>query len=306
MQRVALILNPSAGQGQLIELLDTILAQLQEHFEQVSLYKTTQPGDGAKKVAEIAQDVDVIIAAGGDGTVHELVNAVCALDKRPTFAILPGGTCNDFCRAIGISQDPLVALEQILRKKSLQVDVGHSSQGRYFLNFWGIGLITQVSENISNEQKERLGRLAYYFSAAQNILDPTPFHLKATIGQTIQFEGNATMIIIGNGSFIGGVQGFFPHSRINDHRLDVLIVKENSLASIWSMLLSNWKNDWPESEHLQYFHTDKLSITTSPDQSIDCDGEKEGTTPVDIQVLPHHLTVLVGDMEEETRAVDSY
>ncbi|SDW71117.1 lipid kinase, YegS/Rv2252/BmrU family [Marininema mesophilum] len=306
MKRIALILNPSAGKGQLLELLDTITSKLQQHCEEVTIYQTEKEGDGADKVREIASEVDLIIAAGGDGTVHELVNAISALDQPPAFAILPGGTCNDFCRTIGMDQDPLIALEQILRKQALDVDVGYSSQGRYFLNFWGIGLITQVSLSISSEDKERLGRLAYYFSAAQNILETDPFHLEVTVDQKTRFDGEATLLVVGNGSFIGGMQGFFPQSRINDSHLDVLILKETSLASAWSMLLSNWTNDWPESDHLLYFHTDALTITASPEQTIDCDGEKGEHTPVDIKVLPKYLTVLVGDLEDSALQENTY
>ncbi|MFC4076984.1 diacylglycerol/lipid kinase family protein [Salinithrix halophila] len=296
MKRVELIMNPAAGKGQLLDLLDTITERLQEHIEDVRVYQTTKPGDGAARVKEIGTDTDLIIAAGGDGTVHELVNAVSALEKRPVFAILPGGTCNDFSRALGLSQEPLDALDQILAMRTKVVDVGCSSQGRYFLNFWGIGLITQVSLDITSQDKQRLGRLAYYFSAIQNLWEARPFHLKVETEEGPLFDGKAAMMVVGNGSFIGGVQGFFPQSRLDDGHFDLLIVKEATLEGAWSMLVSNMTKEWPESENLLYSHAASVSITASPPQEIDCDGEKGEFTPVELTALRNHLTMVVGQM----------
>ncbi|GGE19626.1 bis(5'-nucleosyl)-tetraphosphatase [Marinithermofilum abyssi] len=298
MTHAELILNPAAGRRQLFYALDDITRLLQTGFDQVTVYQTTQPGDGALRLKEVATDRDLIIAGGGDGTVHELTNALSSLVQRPPLAILPGGTCNDFSRALGMEQEPLAAVKQILQKRERRIDVGMSSQGRYFLNFWGIGLITEVSLDIQNQSKERLGRLAYYFSAVQNLWDQKSFQLRIQ-SEDIAFEGEATMLLVGNGSYIGGVQAFFPHSRIDDGQMDVLVIKETSLDSIWSMLMSILTKEWPDSDDLMYFHAKDLTISASPPQEIDCDGEKGEFTPVNLSILPGHLSMYVGEILEE-------
>lgn len=294
MKRVELIVNPSAGQGKIKELLPKLTRRLREHFVQVHVHLTKQPGDGARRVQEVGHDTDLIIAAGGDGTVHELANAVCSHPDRPRFAILPGGTCNDFSRALGIKQHIPDALEQIIKGQPRRVDVVRNQQGRYFLNFWGIGLITRVSTQITPENKERFGRLAYYISAAQNLLHPRSFTLEAEWDEG-HFQGEATMLLVGNGSFIGGMEAFFPHSRLDDGKMDVLVIKETSLDSLWSLLVSNMTREWPLGEDLLYFHTEHLTIQANPPQTIDSDGEEVGTTPSELVTLPGHLTVLVGE-----------
>lgn len=297
MKRVDLIINPAAGKGESEKFLPDITHKLNQYVDQVREYHTKKPGDGAIRINQIAGKTDLVIAVGGDGTVHELANALCSLEVRPRFAILPAGTCNDFSRAIGMNQNPDKALEQILQQREQKVDVGYSSQGRYFLNFWGIGLITEISSEIDPDDKERIGRLAYYISAAQKWWNPTPFHLKLK-SSSRQYEGEAAMLIVGNGSYIGGVQGFFPHSELDDGQLDVLALKENSLGGVASMLFSHITQEWPKNEDVLYFQADHLTVSTSPHQKIDCDGEKGEYTPVRLSSLPGHLTLLTGDREK--------
>ncbi|WP_251025300.1 MULTISPECIES: acylglycerol kinase family protein [unclassified Bacillus (in: firmicutes)] len=90
MCEVGLILNPSAGNGQLKENIDLITDKLTTKFESVNVYITSRPGDGAKYIRQISSEVDLIIGAGGDGTIYELINAICKLNERPKFAIIPG------------------------------------------------------------------------------------------------------------------------------------------------------------------------------------------------------------------------
>lgn len=293
MDSVELILNPKAGQGRMIQLLEPITDRLRQRFRQVEVTVTKQPGEGAERVRQLEGERDLIIAAGGDGTVHEVVNALSALTRRPHFAILPGGTCNDFSRALGMDQDPVQAIEQILACNEKRIDVGYSQPGGYFLNFWGIGLITRVSHKIDPTDKERFGRLAYYMSAAQHLRVTRPFQLEVKTDE-LSFAGPADMLIAGNGSFVGGVRGFFPHSRLDDGMLDVLIMKETSLEGAWSMLLSHMTKDWPESDDFLYLQTPSLKVKASPAQEVDCDGEKGSAAPAELTVLPRHLTVLTG------------
>ncbi|MEK1829231.1 acylglycerol kinase family protein [Priestia megaterium] len=115
----------------LVNEIDFICDRLNTAFETVTLYKTEQPGDGADLVRKLEGKADVIIGAGGDGTIYELINALAPLQQRPVFAILPGGTCNDFSRAIGMNQNPLKAVEQIIEKQTEAVDVGKHGEDSF-------------------------------------------------------------------------------------------------------------------------------------------------------------------------------
>lgn len=276
MKQITLIVNPASGNRELHENLDEVISQFQSMAEKVTVFQTQKPGDGADFIFQEAHHSDMIVAVGGDGTVHECINAISSLDHRPPFAILPGGTCNDFSRTLSISQDYREAVQQILEQRIRYVDVGkHGDQ--YFLNFWGIGLITQVSDEIESDLKKDWGRLAYYFSALQNITEQESFYLEVKT-EYHQFQGRATMMLVGNGAYLGGVDFYFPNSSVEDGCFDVLIIKDVSLDYLWSMLVSRLTGESPEGDDFIYFQAKELHISTDPAMKVDCDGEKKTHT----------------------------
>lgn len=292
MSHALVILNPTAGDKQLKNNSETIKQKLAQKYDTVDLYHTKFRGDGAEYVKENARNADIVIGAGGDGTIDELVNALCALDQRPAFAIIPGGTCNDFSRAIGMSQKPLEALDQILEGETKNVDIGWTNH-QYFVNFWGVGLITQVSENL--DENKTLGRLSYYLSSLQTFSETDSFHLKLQSKER-SFDGQAVMLLVGNGPFTGGLKAFFPNCNLQDGLLDVLIIKQSSLASFWSIFRSSVaQEDRFDADDIVHFQTEALTVACRPEQKIDCDGERNASTPSQIKILPRFLTVHVGD-----------
>ncbi|RBW69396.1 diacylglycerol/lipid kinase family protein [Bacillus taeanensis] len=292
MKKAAIILNPAAGKKQLVKMLEEIKAILKSAYH-LKIYETKTKGDGAALVKELAADHDLIIGAGGDGTIYELINALSSLKKRPTFAVLPGGTCNDFSRALGLPQNPLKAAEHIVKGKTEAIDIGKSNTN-YFSNFWGIGMITSISEQISSAVKENFGRLAYYLSTLQNLKDITPFQLTVK-SDSFTFNDQAVMMLVSNGPFIGGMRTFFSHNNIQDGKFDVLIIKERSLESFFSLVRSKFTNTPNLHDDLIYFQTNTLKVQAFPEQQIDCDGERQFFTPSSIELLSKHLNVIVGD-----------
>ena len=298
MKKVALIINPQAGKKKLEKVLDKIETRLSEVFGEVIVYQTEQEGDGKRLVEQHAEEVDLLIAGGGDGTIFEIMNALVPLENRPAFAILPGGTCNDFSRTLGISQKPMEALEQIMMQKSIYVDVG-SYHKHYFLNFWGIGIISKVAEEMDEANKQLLGRISYYLSTSKLVFQNKAFSLKIH-SEELDYDEKAELLVIGNGSFLGGIQSFFPHADVQDGKFDVLIVKEAKLRYLKKWLETKIQDDYPENEtddDIIYFRTSKLEVSASPEQNIDCDGEFLDKTPTIVEVLPKHLEMIYGDME---------
>jgi diacylglycerol kinase (ATP) len=293
LNRAAVILNPNAGQGRLKKNWPAVLKELQKGFQKVQVLETRAPGDGAAFVRQAREKADVIIAAGGDGTVHELSEALASLEGNvPVFAVLPGGTCNDFSRALGMSQDPIEAALQLSQKKIRAIDIGEFD-GHYFTNFWGIGLITHVSEAVNPSTKDRFGRLAYYLSAARSFQTCDPFHIQLKC-EEFHFEGRAAMFLAVNGPFTGGMKPFFPDTDIQDGKLDCLLIEKPSVSFIWEVLQNRLTDSSFQGEGYHYFQTDAVQIQTTPHQLIDCDGEREHETPSTIRCLQQKLVSLTG------------
>ncbi|MBM7643825.1 YegS/Rv2252/BmrU family lipid kinase [Scopulibacillus daqui] len=294
MDKVSVIVNPNAGQKKIKNHLDSIKNILSDGFKQVSFYETRKKGDGTSYAKKLANSSDVIIAAGGDGTVYEVLNGLSPLNDRPAFAIIPGGTCNDFSRALGMSQNPAKAAEQIVQQNIQDIDVGFDGC-QYFLNFWGIGLITAVSSQIEEDIKSTFGRLSYYLSTIQNIKENDTFHYEIS-SSDYYYSGKAEMIIIANGPFTGGIKPFLPEVNIQDGMLDVLVLREANLSSLFSILKKRTGMLASIDENIIHFQTPQLTLKTSPKKLIDCDGERHLKTPAEatIRALPNHLKMLAG------------
>jgi YegS/Rv2252/BmrU family lipid kinase len=292
MKHVTLLINPAAGKQALIPSLDAILEKWRSVTKEVEVFYTRAPGDGLALILSLAEKTDLVIAAGGDGTVYECVNALAPLARRPLFGVLPCGTCNDFSRTLGIEQDPVDATEQLLRLRSKKVDVGQNGD-HYFLNFWGIGLMTEVSDGVDSDIKKRWGRLAYYLSTLKHAQDPIPFALEVD-ADGFQYRGPATLLIAGNGTHLGGIPTFVPHGSVTDGQFDCLIVKEGGL---WSLLpdFASRMAGGNGGKNVLTFRARELSVTTHPLLKADTDGEKHTYTPTHLSVIPRHLEVLTGE-----------
>jgi diacylglycerol kinase (ATP) len=295
LKRVSVILNPKAGQGRLLNNWNEVFTELKKGFHDVQVYETTAPGEGASFVEQLHADTDVILAAGGDGTVHEIAEALLSIEEgKPAFGILPGGTCNDFSRALGMNQNPVKAAEQLSQKKIRDIDIGEFD-GQFFTNFWGVGLITHVSESIDPDTKERFGRLSYYLSAAKSMQTWEPFEISVQ-SEEFQFEGKAAMFLAVNGPFTGGIRPFFPDTDIQDGKLDCLLIEEPSISFIWDVLQNRLTDTSYEGQGYHYFQSSEIQIKTAPQQLIDCDGEREHKTPSIVKCKKQYLSALTGDV----------
>ncbi|WP_246569614.1 diacylglycerol/lipid kinase family protein [Lentibacillus saliphilus] len=286
-----LIYNGNAGHADTEQKLAQTLPILSLAIKALTIIQTETIEDLNEICVEWAAKVELFIILGGDGTVHACVNALAALQTRPTLAILPGGTSNDFSRTLGIPQQLRAAAEAIRDGEEIAVDAG-KADSHYFLNFWGIGLVTDTSQNVDPEQKQSLGVLSYMMSTLKTLGSAEPFLYKMTIeGKT--YEGEAVLVFVLNGRFIGTRE--LPMSTLSarDGKLNVLIVKRSNLASFRELMaMKNPATNDDTFEEVEHYHATALTITTSPKKEVDMDGELYQTTPSDISILPHHFRMI--------------
>ena len=161
---ITLCFHEDAGQVDRTILNDiiTILEKGDFSVTQLNLADATN-----EEITSNFNDSDIVIAYGGDGTVHHVLQHVLAVEATPTFAIIPGGTANDFARTLNMPMSPVKAAKMIIKQQTKQIDVGQFN-GRYFLNFFGIGLVTETKQAVSeSESKATLGRFSYYLNSLQ-------------------------------------------------------------------------------------------------------------------------------------------
>ena len=163
MKRARIIYNPTAGREAFRKHLGEVLEKLEIAGYETSCHATTGEGDAteaAKKAVE--RGFDLIIAAGGDGTLNEVVAGVSPFENRPKIGLIPMGTTNDFARALQIPRDIDDALDIIIRGETIPVDVGLMND-RHFINIAGGGRLTELTYDVPSRLKTVLGQLGLLF-----------------------------------------------------------------------------------------------------------------------------------------------
>lgn len=169
-KRARLIYNPTSGQEIMKKNVAEVLDILEGAGFEASAFQTTPDENSAKNEATRAAKAgfDLVIAAGGDGTINEVVSGIAPLKKRPQMAVIPTGTTNDFARALKIPRgNPVEAAKVIAKNQTLQMDIGRAYADKYFINIAAAGSFTELTYSVPSRLKTVLGYLAYLVKGAE-------------------------------------------------------------------------------------------------------------------------------------------
>lgn len=291
--RALLIHHSHAGKSNRANTVGVAVGELAPAFQELVIARTNGPGDGERLCRERGEQFDVVFILGGDGTVHECVNGLAVLENPPLVGVLPGGTCNDFARSLGISPDVKTAAKEFIEGKTKLVDIGRAND-RVFTNFYGIGLISDTSQNINPNLKGALGKLSYFISTLQTVNAAKGFHyvLEAD-GEKL--EGEAVMIYVSNGRSLATDALPFAKDSMEDGKLDVLIIRETGLPLLRDILSHKPQEEFnPQNESIIYLKASSLKLHTDEPMLADTDGELYLQTPAELSVLSGHLHFLTG------------
>ncbi|WP_174615737.1 YegS/Rv2252/BmrU family lipid kinase [Virgibacillus ihumii] len=290
-EKALFVFNGNENDSKMQQNLAGTLPVLSAAVKELTVIQTMSIEDLKGTCVDFAPKVDLVIILGGDGTVHECINSIAPLEKRPVIAILPGGTCNDFSRMLNIPQNLSQAAAAIVNGEVKEIDVGNADK-RYFLNFWGIGLVSETSLNISETQKQNFGVLSYFMSTLKTVNQAESFSYNIT-SDNENYEGKAVMVLVLNGKFVGTRQFPIPAISPADGLLDVLIIKESTIASLRELLSMNHPStDAEQLKEIVHFQASSIQISTGKEMSVDMDGEVDGITPDKISILPDHIRMI--------------
>ena len=180
-KRCRIIYNPTSGREAMKNNLVDILNILERAGYETSAYATTPEPNSAKNEAERAAKAgfNLIVAAGGDGTINEVVNGIAPLKHRPKLGIIPAGTTNDYARALKIPrEDPIGAAKVIAKGQTVKMDIGEAGKN-WFVNIAAGGLLTELTYGVPSQVKSLFGYLAYLVKGAELLpqIKPIKMHL---------------------------------------------------------------------------------------------------------------------------------
>ena len=252
------------------------------------LCSTSHPGE-AEKLARnaVREGFERIVAAGGDGTINEVVNGIAGSDAA--LGLLPMGTMNVFATELGLPSYDLNRCWEIIKAEHTRLIDLPSANGKHFVQLAGVGLDAQVVKETSVAFKRNFGPLSYLFSAAQ-IAGWQPPRLLIESENAVTDEGS--FILIGNGRRYGGPFPFFKHAMIDDGLLDVLVFKRLGYLEIIKYLQNVIFTSDITLPEVEYFQTRRLRVSSEEEVPVEIDGELVGICPVEFELSEQRLKVL--------------
>jgi diacylglycerol kinase (ATP) len=286
-----IIANPGSG-GYFLHAhqLREIVAKLRRHGWQVELKLTGAVDDTGRLAAEaVAAKVQVVIAAGGDGTINAVIQKLAGSDTA--LGVLPIGTVNVWARETNIPLNCTGACEVLLHGRTRVIDLGCVNQ-RYFLLMAGIGLDAEITHAVEKKPIKRLGVLGYLLAGAWLGLGYASFRVHLHMN-TRMLSKKALQIIIGNTQLYGGAIKYTWRARCDDGLLDVCVVRPRSmlgriLVGIDFLLHREQRHQW-----VSYTKCASVDIRTRKPVAIQVDGDPIGFTPATFTVVPQALKVIV-------------
>lgn len=305
MKRARIIYNPTSGREAIRRDLVDILAVYEEAGYETSAYATTPEPNSAMMEAERAAKAgfDLLVAAGGDGTINEVVNGIAPLDERPMLAIIPAGTTNDYARALSIPrEDPLAAAKVILKGKAAKMDIGQANDS-YFINIAAGGSLSELTYSVPSKLKSMYGYLAYVVKGAEMLtsIKPMDIHVKYDDGE---FNGKSAMFFLALTNSVGGFEQIVPDAKLDDGKFTLLIVKTTKFAEILNLITEVLKGKHVNNPNLIYVKSEKVEVSSTKNDKImiNLDGEYGGDAPVTFVNHKQHIDIVanIDDIAENT------
>lgn len=321
MNEFVIIANPISGKGKAKDVAEQGYAALTESGQRGQLVLTSASGDAKRFAHEaVSTGIRFVVACGGDGTLHEVVNGIATVPDV-TLGVLPCGRGNDFAAAVGIPLKPEAAIATLLSGTPIRVDLGrcyqnsgqpsvvsHQQEGItspenlltdsrqpmadcYFITIATCGYDTEVSRRAAKGTPLFAGTASYAYAAVETLFyyEPPVVRLEGDFGI---HEGPLLLAATGITSRYGGGFQIVPNARIDDGLFDVCIVRPVSSLTVLRLLVTLFWGGHVSHPAVSMHQTQTLKIETDTPMLLYADGEPMCETPATIEIIKGGLVVM--------------
>lgn len=300
MKKLLLIVNPKSGKAKMRTHLLAVVEALSNKGYDVTVYPTKYPGDATKKVETLKSgEYDRIVAAGGDGTLNEVITGISRAGIDCVLGYIPAGTLNEWSTGLHISRSIDDAAGDAAGDNIIEIDIGKFND-KYFSYTASFGAFTEASYSTPQDVKNVLGQAAYFFEGIKSLGNIKPIHLSFT-SEEKSGEDDYLFGAVSNSFSVGGIVKFDQAVvELNDGLFEVLLIKSpKNLSDLQSIIDGVLKRDFNR-ENIEFFHTKRLTVKCSDDMSWTLDGEyAHGDTTVVIENIPSAVKLSVPSSENE-------
>lgn len=290
--RIGLIVRPREGMEGLSVIREEV-ARLRVRGHEVRPHLTFEAGDALRLARTTAEEgSELVIAAGGDGTVNEVVNGLLAGEWSGRLGIVPLGTANDFAFGTEIPEPIPEAFAVAVDGQRRAVDVARLND-RYFVNVSTGGFGATATEDAPSETKRLLGPWAYVITGVRKFTELRPSHARFATREGVRYEGEVMLFAVGNAKRTGGVSLLTPRAELGDGLLDVTIVPGMPRMDFVALLPDLRAGTHVDNPDVLYFQTEFLEVTAAETLSVNADGEPVRGERFRYSLEPAALTLMV-------------
>lgn len=298
------IVNPQAGSGRSERLWPEIAAKVEALWGTCDFIFTRKEGD-ATRYAKLAceKGKSWVVAVGGDGTVHEVVNGLMQADAKgnAVLGIISMGSGDDFVKTLGLPKDPFEALEVLREKKSQAIDliqvsyVNHDGkrESRYCMNLADFGLGGKVMQKVNASSKRFGSKLTYLFHSIATFLTFNSFSAVLESEERNYHFHYLIMGLVANGKFFGSGMCVVPEAEVGDGWMNVVLVEKMNIATFLKMVPQIYSREKVENKSIFRMKAKRLHVQPTSEKPvyIELDGEQPGTLPATFELVPRALRI---------------
>lgn len=291
--KALVVYNTFSGKSKIVKQIEYICEVLKTKYEIVESYASEGPKSITSYILQNAKDHDLVVAAGGDGSINEAVNGLMLLQRRPTLAYVPTGTCNDAGRTLGLKRGLKKTMKIILDENKTFLDV-NKINGQYFVYGLAAGSLTDVSYDANYKLKKRFGRIAYYIQAVKSFGKDKSISVSISAdGKDI--EGDFFLFLATNSRYLAS---FKLHRRkriyLDQGKLHITLIKKKNkfINTIDLGLFLIFGERY--SHNIEHLEARNIVITSKEAIQFNTDGEGlPNLSRIEVTVVPEQIEMIV-------------
>lgn len=291
---IAVILNPRSGS---VADAEKVTAEINAALPGARIFTAQKSGEATALASRaLADGCETLIAAGGDGTLNEVLNGLMSSGAAVPLGLLPLGTGNDFARTLGLPSELTLALEVIRGGNLRPLDVVRVSGGgreRYFLNVAAGGFSGTVSEKLTPELKATWGPLSYLRGMIEALPELTPYDCQLTLDDEAPTMLRVLNLVVANAPFVAKGIPIAPEADPGDGWLDVIAIRETSGARLALLAPQVLTGNHLANDDVFHARARRIAIDATPQMPFNTDGELIAESPWTFEVCSHAISMFV-------------
>lgn len=287
MKKILLVYNPVSGHAAFKNRLDSVIENFQRRGILLSVYRTQAHDNSAFVESVKLSQPEGVIAAGGDGTLHAVINWLKKISLDLPIGVLGSGTSNDFATHLQLDDEKF--FDAVAESHTRPVDLGLINGAEFFINVASAGVFTSIAHEVDSRLKNFLGKSAYYLRGLSELKNfhAVPFDITAD-GE--KFSVEAFLFLVLNSPAVAGFKKISSVAKVDDGKLDLLALKKTSTAGLLGLtkkLLAGSCVD--DDENIFTLQAKTFEIKSSAQLVGDIDGEAGDPLPLKIETIPRAI-----------------